>query len=81
MAPGRALPIHWGTFRLSYEARDTPPLMLSAILRCAGYDPSRFASTRPGVPVDVPSVVQRQPGGSEARIDECLRTRAVRALH
>lgn len=80
MAPGQALPIHWGTFRLSYEARDTPALMLTEILRCAGYDPSRFAPVRPGVPVDVPPVAQRQPGGSEARIEACLRTPAVTAL-
>ncbi|MFD1787691.1 MBL fold metallo-hydrolase [Sphingomonas floccifaciens] len=32
----RAIPIHWGTFRLSYEAWDTPPLLLDAALRCAG---------------------------------------------
>ncbi len=32
----RAIPIHWGTFRLSYEARDTPPRLLDAATRCAG---------------------------------------------
>jgi len=36
LGASRAIPIHWGTFRLSYEAWDTPPLLLDAALRCAG---------------------------------------------
>jgi L-ascorbate metabolism protein UlaG (beta-lactamase superfamily) len=32
----RGLPIHWGTFRLSYEAYDTPPRLLAAAMRCTG---------------------------------------------
>ena len=31
-----AIPIHWGTFRLSYEGYDTPPQLLDAAVRCAG---------------------------------------------
>lgn len=39
----RAIPIHWGTFRLSWEGYDTPPRMLAAMLACARVDPQRFA--------------------------------------
>ena len=27
-----AIPVHWGTFRLSYEAYDTPPKLLAAVM-------------------------------------------------
>jgi len=36
LGAAHAIPIHWGTFRLSYEAWDTPPLLLDAAMRCAG---------------------------------------------
>lgn len=49
-----ALPIHWGTFRLSWEGYRTPPDMLRAMLRCAGSDPARFAPVAIGQPVTVP---------------------------
>ena len=51
-----AIPIHWGTFRLSYEKRDTPPRMLELALRCAGIPRDRFAPVRIGQRVPVPTV-------------------------
>ncbi|MDB5697044.1 MAG: Zn-dependent hydrolase, partial [Sphingomonas bacterium] len=36
-----ALPIHWGTFRLSFEGWDTPPRMLDLMMACAGGPPGR----------------------------------------
>ena len=51
-----ALPIHWGTFRLSYEAFDTPPRMLAALMRCTGGDPAAFAPRAIGRPFSVPPV-------------------------
>jgi len=51
-----ALPIHWGTFRLSYEAFDTPPRMLTALMRCTGGDPAAFAPHAIGRPFAVPPV-------------------------
>jgi len=48
------LPIHWGTFRLSYEAYDTPPQMLDLFTRCAGYAPGTYRPRRIGLPVAVP---------------------------
>jgi L-ascorbate metabolism protein UlaG (beta-lactamase superfamily) len=36
LGAAHALALHWGTFRLSYEARETPPALLRVALRCAG---------------------------------------------
>lgn len=49
-----AIPIHWGTFRLSYEKWDTPPRMLEHYLRCAGIERRRFAPLRMGQSILVP---------------------------
>ena len=69
-----AIPIHWGTFRLSYEGWNTPPRMLRLALRCAGSDARRFAPLRIGQTLTVPTVspVPSVP----RRCDE----RAIRAL-
>lgn len=48
------LPIHWGTFRLSYEAYGTPPRLLDLYARCAGYAPGVFAAKGIGKPFAVP---------------------------
>lgn len=49
-----AIPIHWGTFRLSLEAWGTPVAYLRQFLACAGLPPSRFPPMRPGSPLMVP---------------------------
>ena len=49
-----AIPIHWGTFRLSYEAYDTPPKLLDRVMMCRGL--TDFTSYPIGAPVDVPSI-------------------------
>ncbi len=69
-----AIPIHWGTFRLSYEGWNTPPRMLRLALRCAGIDSGRFTPLRIGQTLAVPAVspVPSVP----RRCDE----RAIRAL-
>jgi L-ascorbate metabolism protein UlaG (beta-lactamase superfamily) len=77
----RALPIHWGTFRLSYEGYDTPPKMLQAATACTGqtgFDP---------VPIGVPQVIAPlaarpapRPAMTRAQVLACLDTPAVRAL-
>lgn len=51
-----AIPIHWGTFHLSYEQWDTPPRMLELDLRCAGIPRNRFAPLRIGQSILVPTV-------------------------
>ncbi|WP_293979545.1 MBL fold metallo-hydrolase [Sphingobium sp.] len=69
-----AIPIHWGTFRLSYEQWDTPPRMLKLALRCAGIPARRFAPLRIGQALSVP-VFSPVPAETR-RCDE----RAIRAL-
>jgi L-ascorbate metabolism protein UlaG (beta-lactamase superfamily) len=49
----QAIPIHWGTFRLSWEGYRTPVRLLDAMLRCAGEDPARFKGVAIGQPVSV----------------------------
>lgn len=51
-----ALPVHWGTFRLSYEGFDTPPRMLTGLMRCTGNDPARFAPRVIGRSFSVPPI-------------------------
>lgn len=77
-----AIPIHWGTFRLSFEARDTPPGLLRAATACtgqAGFDPQPM-----GVPIEVPAVTMRpvlaRPIMTRDTLLRCLDTPAVRAL-
>jgi L-ascorbate metabolism protein UlaG (beta-lactamase superfamily) len=69
-----AIPVHWGTFRLSYEKWDTPPKMLELYLRCAGIPRDRFAPVRVGQQIMVPGY-SAVPRGTR-RCD----SQAVRAL-
>lgn len=70
-----AIPIHWGTFRLSREAYRTPPDMLRAMLGCAGSDPARFAPIAPGGSVEVPPLGGRGAAPDLAGIAACERSR------
>ncbi len=54
-----AIPIHWGTFQLSNEARETPPKMLAEVMKCGGYDPALYKAVAVGVPVEVPAFKPR----------------------
>lgn len=74
----RTIPIHWGTFRLSYEAYDTPPRLLAEAMRCAGHDPQRFAPVRIGQTVEVPPI---SPAAAPRPLGrDCLDSAAVRSL-
>lgn len=70
-----AIPIHWGTFRLSYEEWSTPPRMLELYLRCAGIERKRFGPLRVGQSIQVPrySPVARGKGRCDHRAIAALR--------
>ena len=80
LGAAQALPIHWGTFRLSFEAYDTPPKMLAAAMACTGQ--TGFAPEPIGVPFDVPAYVAPKPVTAMPReaLLKCLDTPEVRAL-
>jgi L-ascorbate metabolism protein UlaG (beta-lactamase superfamily) len=82
LGAARAIPVHWGTFRLSYEAYDTPPKLLDAAMRCAGLDPKLFAPVAIGATVEVPPYAPppAAPPIDRAALLKCLDTPAVRAL-
>jgi L-ascorbate metabolism protein UlaG (beta-lactamase superfamily) len=82
LGAARAIPVHWGTFRLSYEAYDTPPRLLTATMRCAGLDPTRFAPVAIGAPIDIPAYAPppAAPPIDRTALLKCLDTPAVRAL-
>ena len=50
---GRALGIHWGTFRLTDEPRDEPAARLAAALTQAGEPADRFVAATPGGVYDI----------------------------
>jgi len=72
----RAIAVHWGTFRLSYEAYATPPRLLDAVMRCRGL--TGYGAVAIGRPVEIPAYVPQRPG--RPLDPACLDTPAVRAL-
>ena len=80
LGAARAIAIHWGTFRLSYEAYDTPPRLLDAALRCTGQ--SGFAPVAIGVPTEIARYAAPRaiPPIDRAALLRCLDTPAVDAL-
>jgi L-ascorbate metabolism protein UlaG (beta-lactamase superfamily) len=80
LGAARAIGIHWGTFRLSYEAWDTPPRLLAAAQRCAGL--GGFSTVRIGRTVAIPPYAPPPPRPivSRSQLLGCLDTAEVRAL-
>lgn len=78
LGASRAIGIHWGTFRLSYEAWDTPPRLLREVMRCAGYAPGLFGTVALGKTYEVP--LYAQPSAPRPLGRDCLDSAAVRAL-
>lgn len=72
--------IHWGTFRLSYEAYDTPPKLLDAVNTCRGVQ--GFGTVALGKPTEIAALtapVLALPPPIPL-YDKCIDTPAVRAL-
>lgn len=63
-----AIPIHWGTFRLSFEGYDTPPRLLAAVTRCR--DITGFAPAAIGRPVAIAPYARPAPPRALTR--QCL---------
>ena len=80
LGAAHAVPIHWGTFRLSYEGYDTPPKLLAAALRCTGQ--TGFAPVPIGRPTEVASYTKPAAGTPmpRAALLKCLDMPEVRAL-
>ncbi|PTW45840.1 L-ascorbate metabolism protein UlaG (beta-lactamase superfamily) [Sphingomonas faeni] len=80
LGAAHAIPIHWGTFRLSFEGYDTPPKLLAAAMRCTGQ--TGFAPVAIGQPVEVARYVKPVTVKPMARaaLLQCLDTPQVRAL-
>jgi L-ascorbate metabolism protein UlaG (beta-lactamase superfamily) len=72
--------MHWGTFRLSYEAYDTPPKLLAAVTKCRGIQ--GFGTVALGASTEIAAltapVLALPP--PIALDDKCIDTPAVRAL-
>lgn len=80
IAPAQAIAIHWGTFKLSDEARETPPGLLKLFMACAGVNPARFAITTPGAVTSVPADMARPVKASRPASDCKADSAAVAAF-
>jgi L-ascorbate metabolism protein UlaG (beta-lactamase superfamily) len=80
LGAAHAIPIHWGTFRLSFEAYDTPPKLLAEAVRCTGQ--TGFDAIAIGVPTDIVPYAAPKPVPplDRAALLRCLDTPAVRSL-
>ncbi len=80
LGTARAIPIHWGTFRLSYEAYDTPPKMLAEAMRCTGGRGFDLATI--GTPIEIPAYAKPATLAPMTRdqLLHCLDTPTVHAL-
>lgn len=80
LGAARGIGVHWGTFRLSYEAYDTPPRMLRALAQCEGAG-AGFGTVVLGQPTAIPAY--RPPSAampSAALRERCEGSAAVQRL-
>jgi L-ascorbate metabolism protein UlaG (beta-lactamase superfamily) len=56
LKPTKALGVHWGTFRLTFEPIDDPPRRLTALKRARGIAADSFLATEAGRSFNVPTL-------------------------
>ncbi len=80
LGASRGIAMHWGTFRLSYEAYDTPPRLLAAATACTGQ--TGFGAVGIGSVSEIAPYAPPAPVSPMSRdaLLHCLDTPAVRAL-
>jgi L-ascorbate metabolism protein UlaG (beta-lactamase superfamily) len=78
LGAARGIGMHWGTFRLSYEAYDTPPKLLAQVMKCRGQ--KGFAAEAIGRPVEVPPYARPATAAPTGDIAACLTSPAVTGL-
>lgn len=78
LGAAHAIGIHWGTFQLSYEARDTPPRMLAEVMKCNGLDPKVFDTIGIGASATIPAYAP--PAAGHIPLVSCLSGPAITKL-
>jgi L-ascorbate metabolism protein UlaG (beta-lactamase superfamily) len=78
LGAARGIGMHWGTFRLSYEAYGTPPKLLAEVMKCRGQ--TGFAAEAIGRPVEVAPYVAPAAAKPAGNVAGCLKSPAVTAL-
>jgi len=73
-----AYAMHWGTFRLSYEAWDTPPKLLAEVMKCRGQ--TGFGTIGIGLPVEVAPYAKPAAAKPKGDLAACLKSPAITAL-
>src|SRR3569623_1420818 len=80
LGAARAIGVHWGTFRRSYEAWDTPPRLLAAAERCTGQNGFDAVPIGRTVVVAAYAPPPSRPVMPRGALLRCLDTAAVVAL-
>ncbi len=62
LGAAHAIGMHWGTFRLSYEAYDTPPKLLAAVMKCRGL--AGFGTVALGKPTEIEAYAPPKPAAA-----------------
>lgn len=74
----RGIAMHWGTFRLSYEAYSTPPKLLAEVMKCRGM--AGFAAEAIGRPVEIARYAPAVVATPASDIATCLKSPSVTNL-
>lgn len=76
----QGIAIHWGTWRLSSEAYDTPPRLLAEVMKCHRLDPARFSAVGIGTPNEIAPLTPQAAPKAVGDLDACLAAPPVTRL-